>query len=57
MLNIKKLAIGTLLTLAVGATAYGLAHSKASEDCCCDFSDGKIVCTITGQELASCCCE
>jgi hypothetical protein len=57
MIKLKKLRVAVLLSLAVGAGAYGVVQSSTAEACCCDFSDGRIVCTITGEELASCCCK
>lgn len=57
MINLKKLGAVALLSLAVGAGAFSVVQANASEACCCDFSDGRIVCTITGEELASCCCK
>lgn len=52
----KRLVLVGLLVTLLGGAAYGVTRvSKA--DCCCDFSDGKIVCRITGQELSRCCCK
>ncbi len=56
---IKKLLLGLLLVSTFAAGSYGVTQAISSkvESCCCDFSNGKIVCRITGQELPECCCK
>lgn len=54
----KKLWIGAVLAFALGgAGAVKAASTATAETCCCDFSNGKIVCKITGQEMEKCCCK
>ncbi len=56
---IEKLLLGLLLVFTFAAGSYSVTQtiSRKAESCCCDFSNGKILCRITGQELPECCCK
>jgi len=56
MSNVKKIGLTLFLTLVIGAGAWAMQSSSVG-DCCCDFSDGRVVCAVTGEELISCCCK
>ena len=53
---LRKYVIAPLLAVSL-AGAAALATSS-DENCCRNVNDdGKLVCTITGQVLETCCCK